>query len=265
MSKRYVDICVISDVHLGTFGSRAKELLAYLKSIQPKLLILNGDIIDGWQFSKHYFPVSHFNVIKEVLSLIAAGTKVVYITGNHDEMLRKYSDVRLGDMLLTDKYVVEINNQNYWFFHGDVFDNTTTGTAKIFAKLGGYGYDFLILLNVFVNFILKISGREKISFSKKIKNKVKKAVQFINNFEHTCAALAIDQQYHYVVCGHIHQPCIKQIQIKQGQVTYMNSGDWIENLSSLEFVNNQWQIYYHQNQADAPSTPQQLHPVKLAS
>ncbi|MEX0635765.1 MAG: UDP-2,3-diacylglucosamine diphosphatase, partial [Ferruginibacter sp.] len=121
MLKRAIDVVVISDVHLGTYGCHANELLSYLKSISPQILVLNGDIIDGWQFSKRYFPFSHMSVVKEIFSMATKGTRVVYITGNHDESLRRYSDLLLGNFLLTDKFLLEIDGKSTWIFHGDVF------------------------------------------------------------------------------------------------------------------------------------------------
>jgi UDP-2,3-diacylglucosamine pyrophosphatase LpxH len=146
MEKRSVDVVVLSDVHLGTYGCRARELLNYLKSITPSILILNGDIIDAWQFSKSYFPASHMNVIREIMNMLGNGTRVFYITGNHDEILRRYSDIQVGNFMLTDKLVLEIDNKMTWIFHGDVFDNTTKGSARMLAKLGSNGYASLILL-----------------------------------------------------------------------------------------------------------------------
>ena len=248
MKKRSVDVAVISDLHLGTYGCHAVELVNYLKSVSPHLLILNGDIVDGWQFSKHYFPETHLQVIREIFNLQANGTRVVYITGNHDEFLRKYSDLQIGNFQLTDKLVIEIDGKLTWIFHGDVFDNTTKGSAKVLAKLGGHGYDMLILLNRAINFSLKKLGREKISFSKKVKNSVKKAVSYINRFEETAAILAIEKNYDYVICGHIHQPVQKSIVTKDGQVTYLNSGDWVENLTALEYYNHDWHIYQYKEE-----------------
>ncbi|MEQ1678957.1 MAG: UDP-2,3-diacylglucosamine diphosphatase, partial [Chitinophagaceae bacterium] len=236
---------VLSDLHLGTYGCHAKEIVNYLQSISPRLLILNGDIIDGWQFSKRYFPSSHLQVIKELMNMLSTGTRVVYITGNHDEMLRRYSNIELSNFQLVDKLVVEINGKMTWIFHGDVFDTTTKGSAKIIAKLGGHGYDWLILCNRFVNWWLQKLGRPKMSFSKKIKNSVKKAVSWINDFEQTAAELAIEKKYDYVICGHIHQPQKRVIETKNGKVTYLNSGDWIENLTSLEYADNEWNIYHY--------------------
>lgn len=251
MQKRIVDVVIISDLHLGTYGCHAAEIVNYLQSIAPQLLILNGDIIDGWQFNKRYFPASHLQVIKEILNLLSNGTRVVYITGNHDEMLRRYSDIHLSNFQLADKLVLEINGKMTWVFHGDVFDNTTRGGAKLIAKLGGHGYDWLILINRFVNWCLKKLGRPKLSFSKKIKNSVKKAVSWIADFEQTAAELAIEKKYDYVICGHIHQPQKRTIETKDGSVIYMNSGDWVENLTALEYYNKEWTIYQY-NEKDYP-------------
>lgn len=264
MEKRAIEIAVISDLHLGTYGCHAKEILQYLRSIQPQMLILNGDIIDGWQFSKRYFPVAHMEVIKEIMNHLSRGTRIVYITGNHDEMLRRYTDVEMGNFLLTDKYVIEMNGKTTWFFHGDIFDATTKGSAKLLAKLGGHGYDLLILLNRFINWILSAFGAEKMSLSKKIKNGVKKAVAWIDNFEQTAAELAIQKKYDYVACGHIHQPQQRIITTKDGSVTYLNSGDWVENLTALEYNQNEWTIYQHQPaQFERPQTATKTTSKKL--
>jgi UDP-2,3-diacylglucosamine pyrophosphatase LpxH len=261
MEKRPVDVVVISDVHLGTYGCHAKELVNYLKSINPSILILNGDIIDGWQFSKHYFPSSHLKVIKEIISMVTHGTRVFYITGNHDEVLRRYSDLQIGNFVLTDKLVLEIDNQMTWIFHGDVFDNTTKGGAKILAKLGGKGYDLLIVLNRFINFILHSFGGEKISFSKKVKDSVKQAVKFIKDFEVTAAELAIEKNYDYVICGHIHQPQKREIVNKHGSVTYLNSGDWVESLTALEYNKHEWNIFKYSEKDFSDVTIEDIKPT----
>ncbi len=245
MKKRSLDVAVISDLHLGTYGCHAKEIVNYLRSISPQVLILNGDIIDGWQFSKRYFPALHLQVIKEIMTLLSNGTRVIYITGNHDEMMRRYSDLQLHNFQLTDKLVMEINGKMTWIFHGDVFDHTTKGSAKILAKLGGYGYDWLILTNRFANWCLRKMGRPKMSFSKRIKNSVKKAIAWIDDFEQTAAELAIEKKYDVVICGHIHQPQKRIVETKKGKVLYLNSGDWVENLTALEYHNNEWMIYQY--------------------
>src|ERR1051326_7858137 len=131
MQKRFIDVAVLSDLHLGTYGCRAKEIITYLKSISPQILILNGDIIDIWQFSKRYFPPTHVAVIKEILNLMTSGTRVIYVTGNHDEMMRRYTDLQLGQFQLTDKLVIEIDHKMTWIFHGDVFDRSEEHTSEL--------------------------------------------------------------------------------------------------------------------------------------
>lgn len=242
MPKREVDIVVISDVHLGTYGCHAKELLKYLKSIKPKIVILNGDIIDIWQFSKRYFPEAHTKVIRRILKFVTEGVPVYYLTGNHDEMLRKFADFNMGGFQLLNKLVLNLGGKKAWFFHGDVFD-VTMQHSKWLAKLGAVGYDTLIIINSMVNWFLTKLGREKFSFSQRIKASVKEAVKFIDQFEQTAAELAIEKDYSYVICGHIHHAEIKEVRTEKGQVTYLNSGDWVESLTALEYHNGNWEIY----------------------
>jgi UDP-2,3-diacylglucosamine pyrophosphatase LpxH len=248
--KREIELVIISDVHLGTYGCHAEELLRYLKSIKPNRLILNGDIIDMWQFSKRFWPKSHMQVVKHITSLLAKGTKITYLTGNHDEMLRKFAGFRLGSFQIANKKVISLNGKEAWVFHGDVFD-VTMKYSKWIAKLGAIGYDTLILINAFVNFILKLFGRGKISLSKRVKDSVKQAVKFVNDFENTAADIAISNGYQYVVCGHIHQPEIKKITTAKGEVMYLNSGDWVENLTALEYNQGEWKIYRYQDDLKA--------------
>ncbi len=242
--KREVDIVIISDMHLGAIGCHAKELLEYLRSVRPKTLILNGDIIDIWQFRKSFFPKSHLMVIRHLTGMIAKGTRVIYITGNHDELLRKFVNFRMGSFQLVNKLLLDVDGKKAWIFHGDVFD-VIMQYSKWLAKLGSLGYDLLILTNSLVNFFMRIAGREKISFSKRIKQSVKKAVTYINQFEHTAAGIAISKGYDHVVCGHIHHPEIRVITTDRGTVTYMNPGDWVENLSALEYHDRRWRIYLY--------------------
>jgi UDP-2,3-diacylglucosamine pyrophosphatase LpxH len=250
--KREVEIVILSDIHLGTYGCHAYELLRYLKSIKPKRLILNGDIIDVWQFSKHFWPKSHMQVVKHIMGLLTKNTKVTYLTGNHDEMLRKFAGFKIGSFKIDNKMTLPLNGKKAWVFHGDVFD-VTMQHSKWLAKLGAVGYDTLILINAFANWLLTSLGREKISLSKKVKDSVKSAVKFINHFEKTAAEIAIENGYDYVICGHIHQPEIRKIVTEKGEVTYLNSGDWIENLTALEYDGNDWKIYRYADDRKAQS------------
>ena len=213
-----------------------------MKSINPEKIILNGDIIDIWQFSKRHWNKYHTKVIKQLLKFISNGTDVHYVVGNHDESFRRFLNLELDGFKITNKLKLDIDGKKAWFFHGDVFDVTMQHSRWI-TRLGGFSYDALIFLNSSVNRILGVLGRDKLSFSKTIKNKVKAAVAYINKFEDTVGEIAIRNGYDYVVCGHIHQPCIKTIKNKNGAVEYLNSGDWIENLTALEYNDKTWKIF----------------------
>ncbi|WNH10148.1 UDP-2,3-diacylglucosamine diphosphatase [Thalassobellus suaedae] len=249
--KRKIEIAVISDVHLGTYGCHAKHLLTYLNSIEPKKLILNGDFIDVWQFSKRYFPKSHLKVIKKIMDMAADGVEIIYITGNHDEMLRKFSNTTIGNISIVDKVILDLDGKKGWFFHGDVFD-VSIQNAKWLAKLGGYGYDLLTLINRAFNWYLEKRGKERYSLSKKVKNGVKGAIKYVNDYEKVIADLAIENGYDYVVCGHIHQPKMEYIENKHGKTMYLNSGDWVENFTALEYQFKRWKIYNYNNDKLAP-------------
>ncbi|WP_298998922.1 UDP-2,3-diacylglucosamine diphosphatase [Flagellimonas sp. S174] len=251
MKKRKIELAVISDVHLGTYGCHADELITYLNSIQPKKLVLNGDIIDIWQFKKRFFPASHLKVLKKVIGMASRGTEVYYITGNHDEMLRKFTDISMGNVQISNKLVLNLDGKKAWIFHGDVFD-VSIQNAKWLAKLGGYGYDMLILINSLINWCLIKMGREKYSLSKRIKNSVKRAVKYINDFENVAAELAIENDYDYVICGHIHQPKKERIENKNGSTLYLNSGDWVENLTALEYSFKRWRVYHYNHDKLSP-------------
>ena len=252
MQKRAVDVVVVSDLHLGTYACRAKEFLSYLQGVSPRLLVLNGDIIDGWQFSKHYFPSAHMAVIQEIFSLLAIGTRVIYITGNHDEVLRRYPDIQVGNFQLADKIVIEINGKMTWIFHGDVFDLTTKGQAKLWTKLGSNGYALLLAFNRSINRMLKLICKKKLSLSGKIMEQFHKRLVNIDAFETLVAELAIEKKYDSVICGHIHQPQKRSITTEKGAVTYLNSGDWVEHLTALEYRDDDWHIYsYEESMTEA--------------
>lgn len=245
MQKRRIDLLVLSDTHLGTYGCHAKELLRYLRTIRPGMVVLNGDIIDIWQFSKRFWPAAHMMVVKELIGWVGEGIPVYYITGNHDELLRKFRGFQLGSLKIDNKLSLKLNNQRAWIFHGDVFD-VVMQHSKWLARLGAVGYDTLILINRFFNFLSERAGKGKISLSKKVKNSVKSAVSFIGRFEATVCGIAAENNYEYVICGHIHEPCIKTVSTPNGTVQYLNSGDWIENLTALEFHGNEWKLYKYQ-------------------
>ena len=252
--KRPLDTVVISDVHLGTVGCHAVELVQYLNSVDPKRIILNGDFIDMWQFKKYYWPEAHMHVIRTLITMMTNGVDIYYLTGNHDETLRKISSLQLGPLFIRDKLVLEFDGEKVWFFHGDIFD-VTMKYSKWLAKLGGHGYELLILLNRWVNNISIRLGYGKLSLSKKIKDGVKTAVNFIDDFEVTAMELAIDEGYDYVICGHIHQPKIRGYENESGSVIYLNSGDWVENLTALEYDGHEWSLYRYEEDAVLKDNP----------
>ena len=196
-------------------------------------------------------------VIKQIMSFITSGTKVYYITGNHDEMLRRFKGFQLDSFEIVNKLVLDIDGKKGWFFHGDVFD-VTMQHSKWLAKLGGIGYDTLIMINIWVNWVSEKLGYGRLSFSKKIKNGVKSAVKFINNFETIASDIAIDEGYDFVVCGHIHQPEMRLIKNEKGETNYLNSGDWIENLTALEYNNQEWRLYEYEKDEFAKKTSENI-------
>ncbi|MCC7505216.1 MAG: UDP-2,3-diacylglucosamine diphosphatase [Saprospiraceae bacterium] len=241
--KRELDIVVLSDIHLGTYGCHARELNNYLKSIQPRTLVLNGDIFDIWYFKKHYFPKEHLEVVRRILKMAVNGTKVYYLTGNHDDLLRKFGELSFGLIHLRNKLVFQIDGRTHWAFHGDVFD-ASIQRARWLAKLGGEGYDLLIRINRAINGLRRMFGFAPVSFAARVKKGVKGAVKYISDFEDTAIELAAEKGYDCVMCGHIHRPQMRDVVAKNGQtVTYLNSGDWVEHLTALEFSNGAWSLY----------------------
>jgi UDP-2,3-diacylglucosamine pyrophosphatase LpxH len=241
--KRKVKVVVISDVHLGFIGCKAKELNKYLKSIDPEILVINGDFIDIWQFRSYYFPKSHTKVLQRIFKFVSDGVRVYYLTGNHDELLRRYSGLNLGNLELEDKLILTLDGKQHWFFHGDIFDVTMRGSRWL-AKLGNTGYELLILINKLVNFFLELLGRDKISFSQKVKAATKRGIKKLGDYEITAAEIAIDNGYDYVINGHVHIPVIKEIKTGKGSVMYLNSGDWVENMTALEYDEGEWKLVW---------------------
>ena len=230
-----IDTLYLSDVHLGSKGCNAKEVLKTLKNYNAKNLVLVGDFIDGWLLQRRmYWPQSHNNVIQYVLKLSKKGTKVIYITGNHDEFLRSYSGEQFGDIEIVDEYI----EGSIWTTHGDLYD----GIVKLhwLGKLGGRGYELSIMLDRWIK-----SMGFRVSLSKWLKSKVKEAVKFVTNFENALAKEAVDRGCDTILCGHIHTPSDKII---ENGVRYLNCGDWIENNSYIvKTLEGQFELRYYGN------------------
>ena len=222
----------ISDIHLGTRFSKAKILLNFLKNNECESLILVGDIIDGWSIKRKFiWPQEHSNVIQQILKKAKKGTKVTFITGNHDEFLRPFVPLLLGDSIcITNELEYEaLNKKKYYITHGDFFDSITM-TKKWLAILGDYGYDLLLHLNVVLNFFRKRLGIKKYwSLSKYVKDNVKSSVSFISDFELVLSTHAKNKGYDGIICGHIHKAEIKDID----KIEYLNCGDWVESCTAI--------------------------------
>ncbi len=257
MTRRNVDIAIISDTHLGTFGSSAKELLNYLKSIQPKILILNGDIIDIWQFNKYYFPDEHTAVLQEIMWFANNGVPTYHTTGNHDDLLRRYTDFSFANIHLVDSLLLKIDGKKAWVFHGDAFDHSVGGFAKSMAQFGGRIYDYSIWLNRKLNKLLRKLGLKPVFISKKLKESVKGAVKKMNDYEQKSIDYAIEKGYDYLICGHVHKPTIKKYSNENGSTIYLNSGDWLENLTSLEYSDDKWTLYRYKEE-DFPNANEEI-------
>ena len=259
--KRKVEIAVISDVHLGTSSCHAKQLLTYLNSIEPKKLILNGDIIDVWQFKKRDFPKSHLSVLKKIIDFASNGTEVIYIKGNHDEMLRKFEDTEFGNISVVNELVLNLDEKRAWFFHGDVLE-ISIKKAKWLAKLGSY--DVFIILNRFITWCLGTFGKERKSIFTRLKPSKKSDIKYITDFENIATDLAIKNGYDYVICGHIHQPKMFTKETKRGKTIYLNSGDWVENFTALEYQFKRWKIYnYNKDKLAAFHTDEDLKAMEI--
>lgn len=242
MKKRKIEVLVLSDIHLGAFDSKATELFNYLNSVKPEIIVLNGDILDIREFRKSFFPKSHLRVLKKLIDFATKGTEVYYISGNHDDFLRKFCGTSIANFHILDKLVLELDDKKAWIFHGDVFD-ISVKHSKWIVKMGGIGYSFLIQMNRFVNWCLVNLKKEPYSLSYNRKSGFKRANEAITDFEQTVSDIAIEKNYDYVICGHLHEPKISRKENKNGAVLYLNSGDWLENLTALEYNKKRWKLY----------------------
>jgi len=243
MMKTHFKTIVISDVHLGTSGSRAKELCSFLKLHTCDKLILNGDIIDGWQLKKYgTWKRKHTRFFKLVMKMMEDNdTKVIYLRGNHDDFLDQVLPFKVGKFSIRRDYILNSGDKKYYVVHGDIFDSITTN-LKWVAKLGDVGYTFLLYINKLYNNYRTRKGLPYYSLSAIVKAKVKSAVSYISDFETELAEVARAQGCDGIICGHIHQPAIKMI----GDIEYMNSGDWVESLSALmQDENGEWSLVFY--------------------
>ena len=224
-----INALFISDVHLGSRGSNADKALEVLKYYKPEYLFIVGDFIDGWLLKKrHYWKLDYTNLIRRMLKLSKNGTKIVYITGNHDEFLRHYTPLEFDvNIEIVDEYIWN----DYYVVHGDIYDGIMN--MKWLAHLGSWGYEFAIRIDR----LMKKFGYKK-SMSKWAKDNVKNAVLFITSFETQLAYQAKKRDCRGVICGHIHKP---ENKIVDG-IHYLNCGDWIENNSYIVYNENTFEL-----------------------
>jgi UDP-2,3-diacylglucosamine pyrophosphatase LpxH len=234
---------VISDVHLGTRGSKAKEVSRFLKQYSCENLVLNGDIIDGWQLKKSgSWKRKHTRFFNRVLKMIENNnTKVFYLRGNHDDFLDQILPLQIGNLSIQNDMVYESKGKKFFITHGDIFDSVTSNFRWI-AYLGDIGYTFLLWLNRQVNYHRRKRGLSYFSLSQYIKGKVKSAVSYIDEYETELAKMARSRGCDGIICGHIHKAENRTIE----GIIYLNSGDWVETMSALaEDHEGNWQLIYY--------------------
>ena len=222
----------VSDIHLGTRFSQAELFLDFLKETESENLIFVGDIIDGWAIKRKFnWEQAHSDVMQKILRKARKGTQVHYITGNHDEFLRDFIPLFLGDNfeIKNEMDYNALNGKRYLITHGDFFDSITM-TKKWLAVLGDIGYDFTLYLNHHLNSLRKLFRIQKHwSLSKYVKDNVKSSVSFITNFEDILSKHAKRNSYDGVICGHIHKAELKKID----GIEYLNCGDWVESCTAV--------------------------------
>jgi len=249
MKIREIEVAVISDIHLATHACKPKKVLKYLKSIQPKILVLNGDIIDSWRFSRNYFPKQQLKVIRQFIKMMEKGVQIYYITGNHDEFLRKFNQTQIGNLKIVNQLILDLDGLKTWIFHGDIFDNIIHNT-KWLAKLGATIYGMLSILNQYVNRFLAWIGKPEIIIYKSIKKYIVREKISLSSFESAIGNAAIKQGYQTVICGHTHVPKQKQLTISDQKIQYLNCGDWIEHFTAAEYCDSNWTLYYYNDLDD---------------
>jgi UDP-2,3-diacylglucosamine pyrophosphatase LpxH len=240
LKRNHYKTIVLSDIHLGTKNSKAKEVVRFLKSNSCDTLMLNGDIIDGWQLKKGgKWKKKHTRFFRVVLKMMEKyKTKVIYLRGNHDDFLDNILPFIFGDIILVKDYIYESKGKKFLVIHGDIFDAITTHLRWL-AMLGDIGYTLLLWINKLYNNWRVRRGLPYYSLSQIVKQKVKSAVSYISNYETELVKLARSKGCDGVICGHIHHPAITQY----GDVLYMNSGDWVESMTALvENYTGEWNI-----------------------
>ena len=239
--RKFYPVVVLSDIHLGSEHARTQEVTRFLSCINCDLLILNGDIIDGWQLQKPRcrWKREHSDFFKVLMKMMEKqGTQIVYIRGNHDNFLDNLLPFSFSNMTIVKDYLLVSKGKTYLVTHGDVFD-AVTSKMRWLARAGDWGYDILLALNKGYNNWRTRRGKSYYSLAQEVKRKVKSAVSYISNFETELVALAKSRNLDGIICGHIHQAANRFY----GDIHYLNSGDWVESMTALvQTEQGEWQI-----------------------
>ena len=243
-STRHLNLAVLADVHLGTTMSKANEVLEYLESITPDTLVLAGDFISLEAVKKSKLPQKHLAVVRRILDLAHAGSKVYYLTGNHDARLRKLGNLALGNLHIRQELQLQFDGHKYYFFHGDSLDAAVK--YKLSSNLiNGFWRKLIDLSDSVVVNVRKLFGRQKWSLASEVKANPAKAEGYVKLFEQAASKLADSKGCDHVICAHIHQPKIELKNLRGKVVYYLNAGDWVENLTALEYRFGKWKLYVH--------------------
>ena len=246
LKKRRLEIAVISDIHLGSYTCHAEELLTYLSSIQPKKLILNGDILETQALNNNYFPPAHLKIVKKIFAMASKGTEVFYITGNHDDNFRKLDPIPMGAVQISNKLSLKLDGKHMLFFHGDIFDLSFKYSHWL-LKFGTLGFDLLLKFAKFKTKLLQKLGKDNKPFIFEENGDTKRDSFYTALFEKNVAKMAIDHHYDHIICGHSHEPKKEFVETKKGDCLYLNSGDWVKHMTALEYSFKRWKLYRYEN------------------
>jgi UDP-2,3-diacylglucosamine pyrophosphatase LpxH len=260
VKKKYRTI-FLSDIHLGSRGCQAKKLIKFLENTEADTIYLVGDIIDGWRMRRGiYWPQKHSEVIRLILKKASKGTVVHYIAGNHDEFLRKWMsfDLKFGNVYISNRQeYVSYHKSKLLVIHGDMFDVMMRSNLKWLMHIGDWSYNMLIWANTKLNWVREKLGLKYWSLSKYLKDRTKKAIQFIDNYEQNMIDYAHSKGYHGVICGHIHKAEMKGLSPTDWKdedipgrkpLFYMNCGDWVESCTALvEHTDGGFEVIYYED------------------
>lgn len=245
---KIVKTIIISDLHLGITDSKAEEIVHFLSNYSCENLIMNGDIIDGWELQKYaVWKPKHTHFFTFIIKIMQENdTKVWYLHGNHDDFLDTIIPLEIGNFSLQKDYIYESFGKKYFIVHGDIFDSITSN-VKWLAKAGSLMYVFSLWLNRGLNFLLKKINLQPVFISQYLKTKVKSIFSPKKSYQKKLIQAAKEKDCQFIVCGHIHKPSIQNL----GEITYMNSGDWVESMSALvENLDGSWEMIHYKDIVD---------------